>query len=178
MVAVPFKILFPLTVFLGFSAYYFGYLPLLADFHGRRALEHYLAGNSKEAVVEIERAVRFQPQDQYLLTLAGNIYLATGQFEKAMGSYYRVIVYHPYWFQGYGNLGLSLFKAGRFVEAEDYYLYSLRMDSYQPVVHNSLGALYLRTGKGGLAREEFLKALALDPEFEFAKWNLEELEKQ
>ncbi|MFH0796614.1 MAG: tetratricopeptide repeat protein [Candidatus Omnitrophota bacterium] len=172
------KILFSLTAFLGVSAYYFGYLPFLADFHGRRGLEHYLAGNRNSALIEIEKAVEFQPQDQYLLTLAGNIYLATGKFEKAIESYYRVTVYHPYWFQGYGNLGLALFKAGRFAEAEDYYLYSLKLDPYQPIVHNSLGALYLQTGKVHPAREEFFKALALDPEFKYARWNLEEANKK
>lgn len=164
-------------VVLGVSAYGFAWLPIQADFYGQKSFAAFEAGNRKQAVLYIEKALSFQPQNRNLLTMAGNTYLGVGRFEEAVRYYNRVIVYHPYWPPGYGNMGLALAQAGVFTDAEKYLKYSLRLDDYQPLVRNTLGTIYFQEGKKSEAKEEFLKALALDPTLDLPKLNLRELEK-
>ncbi|MFH2068555.1 MAG: O-antigen ligase family protein [Candidatus Omnitrophota bacterium] len=161
---------------LGVSAYGFGWRPIRADFYGQKSFAVYRAGNWQQAIAYVEKALSFQPQSRNLLTIAGNTYLNAGYFEEAIYNYGKIIIYHPYWPRGYGNMGLVLAQAGFFADAEKYLKYSLRLDDYQPLVHNTLGAVYLQQGKRAEAKGEFLKAIALDPTFSFPRLNLQEME--
>jgi|GEM_PF-3112461 len=172
------RILAGFMIIIGISAYSFAWRPARADFYGKRSSVAYRAGNRQQAVLDVERAVAFQPQNRNLLTLAGNTYLGAGRLEEAIRYYSQVTVYHPYWPQGYGNLGLVLAQAGAFAEAEKYLKYSLQLDAYQPLVRNTLGTVYFQQGRKLEAKEEFLKALALDPALVFPRLNLQELEKK
>lgn len=165
------------TVVLGLCAYNFGWLPLRADFYGQKSYHEFRSGYHKQAVADIEQALRFQPQSRYLLTLAGNTYLNINRFEDAARIYGQAVVYHPYWPGGYGNLGIALAQAGLFADAEKCLNYSLQLDPYQPLVHNTLGTVYLQQGRRPEAKEEFLKALAIDPGLIFPRLNLQEMEK-
>jgi len=166
------------AVILTLCAYSFGWRPIAADFYGQKSFTAYRSGNRRQAVLNIEKALAFQPQNRELLTMAGNTYLGIGRFEEAIRYYERVTVYHPYWPQGYGNLGLSLAQAGFFAEAERYLNYSLRLDAYQPLVHNTLGAVYLQQGRQTEAKERFLEALRIDPSSVFPRMNLQEMEQK
>jgi len=166
------------AVILTLCAYGFGWRPIAADFYGQKSFTAYRSGNRRQAVLNIEKAMAFQPQSRELLTVAGNTYLGIGRFEEAIRYYERVTVYHPYWPQGYGNLGLSLAQAGFFAEAERYLNYSLRLDAYQPLVHNTLGAVYLQQGRQTEARKEFLEAINIDPSPIFPRLNLQEMKQK
>ena len=172
------RIMAGFIVVLVISAYSFGWQAVCADFYGKRSSDAYRSGNRQQAVLDIEKAVAFQPQNRNLLTLSGNTYLGVGRLKEAINSYSQVIVYHPYWPQGYGNLGLVMAQAGFFTDAEKYLKYSLRLDGYQPLVRNTLGVVYLQQGKQIEAKEEFLKALAIEPALVLPKLNLEEMEKR
>jgi O-antigen ligase len=171
------RILVGFVVVLGISAYNFGWRSIAADFYGQKSSAADDAGDRKQAVFYIEKALSFQPQNRNLLTVAGNTYLGAGRFEEAIRYYGRAAVYHPYWPQGYGNLGLALAQAGFFADAEKYLNYSLQLDAYQPLVHNTLGTVYFQQKRKQEAKEEFLKALAIEPDLILPKLNLRELEK-
>jgi len=159
-------------------ACYFGWGGLLADLYGSKSYHSFRAGKRKEAVFLIKEALRYQPRSRDLLTIAGNTFLHTGDLDAAVAVYHRVTTFHPYWPQGYANLGLALLQKGSGAEAEEYLSYSLQLDPYQPLAYNTLGVLFLEQERYQEAREAFEKALALDPSFLLAKLNLQELERR
>jgi len=159
-------------------AYHFGWDALRADFYGSKSFHAFRNGDRKSAVFFIKEALKYQPRDRHLLTIAGNTFLNTGDFDSSVKAYGRAIIYHPHWPQGYANLGLALTQKGSLAEAETHLKYSLRLDPYQPLVHNTLGVLYIQQERYDEAKKEFLKALSLDPSLVYPKLNLQELERR
>jgi protein O-GlcNAc transferase len=73
--------------------------------------------------------------------------------------------------------GEELFNSGHILDAKCAFLHALEKDPENTIALNNLGVLYWHTAQPEKAIEAFKKVLALDPEYQDAKNNLEELYK-
>ncbi len=76
----------------------------------------------------------------------------------------------------YNRYGYSLIKREKFDEAIVYFQKQVKLLPKNPNSYDSLGDGYKAAGKYKLAKENYEKALSIDPEFEASKKNLELLE--
>ena len=72
------------------------------------------------------------------------------------------------------HMGNALFQKNLFKEALVEYKEAIRLRPNYPDIRNRLGELYLRRGQYGLAEEEFLTALKINPRYISALLNLAE----
>jgi tetratricopeptide (TPR) repeat protein len=61
---------------------------------------------------------------------------------------------------------------GRFEDAERYYLKTLELSQYEPMIHHNLGLIYARRTQVERAEEAFKKAIQLDRAYVDAWYNL------
>jgi len=78
-------------------------------------------------------------------------------------------------FRYYNNIGLSLYKQGKYEEALLQYKLSIDLKPDYSIAHYNRGLAYLKMGKVILARKEFQKCLELDPHYHKAKERLKHL---
>jgi tetratricopeptide (TPR) repeat protein len=76
----------------------------------------------------------------------------------------------------YNRYGYSLIKREKFDEAIVYFEKQVKLLPKNPNSYDSLGDGYRAAGKYKLAKENYEKALSIDPEFEASKENLKQLE--
>lgn len=134
----------------------------------------FLAKNTKDktSLYFAEKAVLYNPYSMETTFLAAKTATKYGEYERA----YRYISMEkqlePYSASLYHNLGLVYFHLMNFREAEESFLYSLKLNPEVPDVHNTLGVLYLNTGRYDEAITCFIRAITLKSDFDFAYYNL------
>jgi len=117
----------------------------------------------RRAIVS-ELVSRF-PDDVEMRMLAGNRAYFRGDFEEALGHYRQAAAGDPSLGQAYNMTGYTLMELGRFAEATEALQKYTFLTPGQPNPHDSLGELYLRTGRYDDALREFDKARELKPDF-------------
>jgi superkiller protein 3 len=78
-------------------------------------------------------------------------------------------------FRYYNNIGLALYKQGRYSQAIDEYKRSAGLNPEYAVVYYNMGLAYLKTEDVLSARENFKKCLQIDPGYFKAKDKLDEI---
>jgi tetratricopeptide (TPR) repeat protein len=124
-------------------------------------------GHYAEALPLLERATQVSPQILTAYRSLGDAYAATGELEKATVAYRQAVALAP------GNvpmrltLARSLTETGKYDEAEDLCLGSMRTARSDPpalgLVYAQLGEIYCREGKPPEALTAYHKACELNP---------------
>ena len=70
------------------------------------------------------------------------------------------------------DLGIAYHRAGDLEAAEQNLLQALQLNFDHPIAHNELGILYRKTGRFREARRSYESALAIYPNYHFARRNL------
>ncbi len=100
-----------------------------------------------------------------------------GKIEEAIAECKRAIEVDPEFGNPYNDIGAYLIGLNRFDEAIPWLEQAIAAKRYDPrhFPHFNLGRAYLAKGLINRAREQFLKALAIEPRYTLARQALENL---
>ncbi len=99
-----------------------------------------------------------------------------GYIDEAIDYYKKSIEANTSAINAYLALASIYFEDGNFAEGKKYIDEALIIDYNNPDVHNDLGVYYEGIGDVAKAREEYLKALEIDPTNTFANNNLDRID--
>ncbi len=119
-----------------------------------------------------EQAVRHNPFSWEYNFLAGKYAVELREYEKALKYLAAAKKYRPYFNVIYNNLGIAYYGTGRTAEAEQAYLYSIKLNPHHADVYSNLGVIYAQAGKYDEAAEYFKRALDRKPGLYAACFNL------
>src|SRR5271170_6562603 len=122
------------------------------------------AGNPREAIPLLQRAVEIDPKSKQGWNDLGLAYLRLGQFDDAAAAFQKQIAANPYDEHVYNYLCLTLQQQQKFPEAADAFRKQIAVNPLDPVAHAALGALFLEQHKYSEAIPELDKATVLAPE--------------
>jgi tetratricopeptide (TPR) repeat protein len=118
----------------------------------------------KETALKVlDLAVSKRRNDLMFIIEIGNIALAKGWIDEAIGYFEMASDIDPDLIHVYNRLGIAQSRAGRFDKALDMYNKALSMDDEDPGLHFNIGMLHHRKGESVNALEFFRKATSLDP---------------
>jgi superkiller protein 3 len=136
-----------------------------------------------EAIDAFKKAIALNPQYATAYYNLGIALYDQKKLDEAIDAFKKAIALNPQYAAAYNNLGIALSDQKKLDEAIDAYRKSLSLPddtsgfSRTPhtLAHNNLGRLLKEQGDLEAAEQEFLASLKIDPQFEFAKNNLEEV---
>ncbi|MFZ3217816.1 MAG: DUF3857 domain-containing protein [Candidatus Acidiferrales bacterium] len=122
------------------------------------------AGNLRESIPLLQRALELDPKSKQGWNDLGLAYLRLGQFAEAAAAFQKQIEVNPYDEHVYNYLGLTLQQQQKFPEAADAFRKQLQVNPLDPVAHAALGALFLEQHQYAEAAPELDKATVLAPD--------------
>ena len=117
-------------------------------------------------------AVTKIPHNSYYTKGLANVYLESGDLDKAYDTFTRAAELSPNDSRIWTNMGYIRKNQGRFNEALDLYRRSVAVDSLNFNAHNSMGNIFNQSGNDSLAIVYYLKALEISPQSYVARSNL------
>ncbi|MGE5280299.1 MAG: tetratricopeptide repeat protein [Deltaproteobacteria bacterium] len=134
-------------------------------------------GRLEEAAGLYERAIAINPQNELrAYSGLGAAYLRMGRPADAIAVYEKAIAINPGFYELYSNLGSIYDRVGRPQEALEAFRTAVRLNQNSAAAQMNLGVLLAR-GRGTVeeAFSCYRKAVALDPEFPEAYFNMGDL---
>ena len=130
----------------------------------QKALEAAQAGDGKNAVEYLKKAVAIFPTFALALNELGVQYLKLGQADKAAETLRTVIKVNPEAFTSRLNYGIALLEKKAFTEAEKELRQALTRNHSSPTAHMYLGVTLINLRKYDEAEKELQRALVLSKE--------------
>jgi tetratricopeptide (TPR) repeat protein len=125
------------------------------------------------AVVEQAQALTEQYHEAFVIwNILGVAAVQTGQLNKAIIAFQRVIAIKPDYAEAYSNMGNALQDQGKLEEAIEVYIKALSLKPDYAEAYNNMGNVLLDQGKLEEAIEAFNKALSLTPDYSEAFYNM------
>jgi tetratricopeptide (TPR) repeat protein len=133
-----------------------------------------LRGRFDDAIELYERSLALHPTAE-AQTFLGWTYSHMGDYERAMAEAKKAIPLDPDFGNPYNDIGVYLIELGREDEAIPYLQKAMRAKRYccYQFPHFNLGRIYLKKKMYEQAREEFQRALQIDPDYAPALKGLE-----
>ena len=129
--------------------------------------------------IEIDEAVGFTITEEARVT--GSVradyrtavdYLEQGRHEEGVALLEDVAAETPHLSAPHIDLGIAYRRAGDFEAAERNLLLAIEANPKHPATHNELGIVYRHTGRFTEARASYETALAIYPDYHYARRNL------
>ncbi len=117
-------------------------------------------------------AVAKKPDSSFYHKGLANVYLETGDLDKAYDTYVRAAELTPYDAAIWNNMGYIRKKQGHFPEALELYSKTLAADSSNFNAYNNMGNVFAQSGNDSLAIAYYLRALEIEPGNYMASLNL------
>jgi tetratricopeptide (TPR) repeat protein len=131
-------------------------------------------GRAAEAVPHFEKSLSLKPDNVPALLNLARIEEQSGRLDAATDHLRAALRIAPQDTTVLINLATVSTKSGRIDEAIASYEEALRLGaSESPIAHNGLGAALMQRGRVTEAIEQFREALRLDPDYAYARANLE-----
>ena len=131
-------------------------------------------GRAAEAVPHFEKSLSLKPDNVPALLNLARIEEQGGRLDAATDHLRAALRIAPQDTTVLINLATVSTKSGRIDEAIASYEEALRLGaSESPIAHNGLGAALMQRGRVTEAIEQFREALRLDPDYAYARANLE-----
>jgi serine/threonine protein kinase/tetratricopeptide (TPR) repeat protein len=111
----------------------------------------------RRAQASFTRALELSPGLARVLRLAGVLACALGGLEEGIGLFHRASEHDPLSASGYYNIGVAVYAAGRFAEAETAYRRALELAPQGTGMRASLSLTLLALGRGDEALAEALR---------------------
>lgn len=145
--------------------------PELMDFNDSRLSLSYVLPDAalKEVYTPTEEELRDRAEWHFQ---HGNALYAQQDLEGAIAAYRECIARDPYFPNGRYNLGVALGDAEQYSEAEDQLLQVAHAEPQRAEVFNSLGHIAARQRQPEKAIDHYRKAVALQPDYAVAHFNL------
>ena len=152
--------------------------PQNATAHFYLAVCYYRSGRLEDAVKSIDSTLAMARNYLPAEELLGTIWLQKQDYPKARQQFAHIAAIAPENYGAHYNLGILAQRDGRADEAAREFQAAARADSGSAQPHDALGSLYYRQGDLRRARDEFDRALAIDPHDETSRKALELLNKK
>lgn len=129
-----------------------------------------MAGELDAAIEAYQRSIALHPTAE-AHTFLGWTYSFQGRYEDAIAECRNAIAVDPDFGNPYNDIGSYLLKLDRVDEAIPWLEAAVKAPRYEPrhYPHCNLGQVYLRKGLLRRAAEEFERALAIAPDYPFAR---------
>ena len=129
-------------------------------------------GHHPAAMEQFDRILAGDPKDTFALLGKGNSLNATGKLADAETYLRRVLALDPTNRFALAELALVKYNRGQDAESEKLFLAALKGDERRYTCpHEGLGMIYLRAGKLERAKESFRRAIKINPNIEYKKFN-------
>lgn len=115
-----------------------------------------------KAVEAYSRAINLDPGYYWPYELQGVFYYRRAKYPEAAAQFRKVIERAPGNFKPYSNLGATLMDLGRYEEAEQALMQSLKLRETAPALNN-VGAIRAYQKRDSEALEYYKRAVAMDP---------------
>lgn len=119
----------------------------------------------EEAVRLLDLCVERLPSDPHILEIKAGLEWAQGNFEGADRLYKGLVAADPNWVTAYNSLGYIKMMQEHFDEAEEHFKKYRYIAPDQANPHDSLGELYITTGRYRDAETTLERALEIKPDF-------------
>ena len=96
--------------------------------------------------MQIKSGLKYSPKNVNLLTIANNVYRATGDYEKSLKYSELLITHHPDNWTGYGRAAQNLLALKRYKEAQDKIQAALEKKPNQANILTIAADVYRATG--------------------------------
>jgi Tfp pilus assembly protein PilF len=135
-----------------------------AKIHQVKGLVYSKQGNVQSAILEMEEALRFEPDSSTIHVNLGIVYARSGNRSKAEKYFRKASSLDPDDGFALQNLGIVLEKQNKLSEAVQAFEYALT----KPIgdvakIHNNLASLYLRLQQNDLALVHVQKSIEMNP---------------
>jgi tetratricopeptide (TPR) repeat protein len=144
--------------------------PECASAHFNLAVSLLRRNELDEAAVQYEAALRVKRTAETHNGL-GFVLSKQGKLDEAIAQFREAIRANPKYTAAYNNLAGNLIRQGKLDEAVSYYKISLS-EKPSATLHNQVGVLLVRLGRPDEAKQQFRKALAMNPGHAEARSNL------
>lgn len=132
-------------------------------------------GDEEKARFCLNKAMRFDPDNQVILCTAAEAYVRQGMYGEAVSLFEKAVEVNPSDSRLYNFLGICSRQLDRCELAIGYYSKALRLEPDDAALHFNLGVAYRKAGDNKSAKGEWETALRLDPGFAEAREALEKL---
>jgi len=145
----------------------------------REAYSRQMSGDLDGAVEYYQRSIALHPTAE-AHTFLGWTYSFQGKLDAAIAACKEAIAVDPEFGNPYNDIGSYLIKLGRLDEAIPWLETAIKAPRYEPrhYPHCNLGQVYWAKGELNKAIGEFERALAIEPDYPFARAALAALRKQ
>ncbi len=120
-------------------------------------------GRNPQAIAVLEEFLRQEPENFDGGNLLAWLYAQTGEPEKAIECYYRLVHFYPNAADLHNSLGALLFRERRIEEARRELETARSLDPKLVMAHYNLGLLSFERGDLSASAESFERAVELDP---------------
>ena len=143
------------------------------------AYRRQMAGDLEGAITAYQQSIALYPTAE-AHTFLGWTYSFQGRYEEAIAECREAIAVDADFGNPYNDIGSYLIKLERLDEAIPWLESAIKAPRYEPrhYPHCNLGQVYWKKGMLGRAAEEFERALALAPDYPFARAALDAIRKQ
>jgi len=130
------------------------------------------SGNSAEAKIWLQRAIKQNPQDFRAWYELAHIEADSADKSPAIADYKKVLAIQPSFSMAHRDLGMLYFGQKNYSQAAPYLSQATHSGLQDAELFNFLGICYSRTGQLHKAEESYNNALKLDPTLAQAHLNL------
>lgn len=130
------------------------------------AMVNFNLGDTTQAEVILNDALKKFPKDEGMLLSAGEIYSLSGQFDKAEALYKRVIEVNPSNSSAYQKLGILESNRENWAAAKEYYAKAMELDPDNADLAYNIGVSLYNQHEFEEAIPYFVKSLETEPDNE------------
>ncbi len=122
-------------------------------------------GLFKEALAELEKAIKADPGNSLVREQIGEVYLFTGKNEEAIKAYLEALKQDPDLPKLANNIGIAYHRLGKLEEAVSWYKRAISKELNYAVSWNNLGVAYYHSGAPKEAFNCLKRAKEINPEY-------------
>lgn len=145
----------------------------------QQAYHFQMKGDFEEAIRLYRQSIHCHPTAE-AHTFLGWTFSFQGRYDEAIEECKKAIGVDPEFGNPYNDIGAYLINLGRLEEAIPWLEKAIQAGRYEAYhyPHCNLGRVYLAKGMLKKAMEEFEKALAIEPDYTFARQAIEAIQQQ
>ena len=139
----------------------------LAQTHYEIAVTSFTGGDYREALRELLKSTKLNPDLAEAHAILGMVYHALGRLDDGLAHYERAVSIKPHFSAAYNNMGTLLIDLGRYDEAIDAFEVALGDILYKTpsLAEGNMGWAYYRMGKTDDGIKHIRNAVATNPKF-------------